>query len=39
MDQITLFATITAGSIAGNIIARVLDREWTARHVRKQNRE
>lgn len=34
MSDFVLFAIIT-----GNVIARVIDREWTARHVRKQNRE
>lgn len=39
MSDFVLFVIATAGTITGNVIARVIDREWTARHVRKQNRE
>lgn len=35
MSDFVLFAIITAGTITGNVIARVLDRKWTARHTRK----
>lgn len=39
MRDIALFVIVTAGTITGNVIARVIDREWTARHARKRNRE
>lgn len=39
MSDFVLFAIVTAGTITGNVIARVLDRKWTARHARKLNRK
>lgn len=39
MSDFVLFVIVTAGTITGNIIARVLNQKWTARHTRKQNRE